>query len=393
MNAPSAFTAGIARREITPKENVWMGGFAFRNRPSESVLTPLWAKTLALADGSGDIALVLAALDRVSLSRELTQSIESECARRFGLPRKRLVIFCSHTHSGPMDWPSIWMPDDPIEREKIEKYSGWLVSQLVEAIGEACAERKAVTLGFHQGLSGIGVNRRRAREGCRHFPGPVDHDVPVLRIADEAGNPAAILFGYACHATALGNYEISGDWPGFACEALESRFPGASVFYVPGCGADINPLPRLLPGKEVALAKSYGEIMATAVETAQSAPGSSLSGPLEVRRGTADLFYESASAPLEYPAWTIRFGSDLLWIALCGEVVVDYSLALKARHGWDSTWVSAYASPTLTYFPSRRVWEEGGYEAGDHTVRIGHPSRFREDVETRILALISELTP
>ncbi len=388
MNAAPAFLAGIARRDITPQESIWLGGFAFRKRASESVLTPLWAKVLALGEES--VALVVAVLERVSLSPELTQSVEVECARRLGVPREKLVIFCSHTHSGPMDWPSSWMPEAPAEREKLENYSRWMVEQLVETIAEACANRKPVSIAFSQGLAGVGVNRRRAREGCRHFPGPVDHDVPVLRITGSAGNTEAILFGYACHATALAGYQISGDWPGFACEALEGRFPGTTAFFIPGCGADINPLPRLLPGKEIALAKAYGEILAAAVEAA--GPGRALAGPLDVRRGTTELFYESAPTTLEYYAWAIRFGSDLLWIALSGEVVVDYSLTLKERHGWDSTWISAYASPGRTYFPSHRVWEEGGYEAGEHTIRSGHPSRFREDVEPRILALVAELT-
>ena len=31
--------------------------------------------------------------------------------------------------------------------------------------------------------------------------GPVDHDVPVLRVSDAQGKLVAVLFGYACHNT------------------------------------------------------------------------------------------------------------------------------------------------------------------------------------------------
>ncbi len=424
------FAAGISRRDITPKENIWMGGFAFRNHPSESVLAPLWAKALALSEADGDAGLVVVTIDRVGLSTELMGSIETECEDRFGLAREKLVIFCSHTHSGPMDWPSVWMKDDPEEIAKVEKYSQWMVERVVDAVGEAIAHRKPASLGFSQGLAGFGVNRRRARPGCRHFPGPVDQDVPVLRIADAEGKNMAILFGYACHATSLAGYEISGDWPGFACEMIEGRHAETTAFFIPGCGADINPLPRLLPGREVALSKMYGEIMANAVDLTLSTNDSGkerpLSGPLTIRRGEAELFYENipgeaeiavlqqhfdpmmrrsgrdlhamSKSPegiplsLKYPAWVMRMG-DLLWIALSGEVTVDYALALKARYGWETTWVSAYASPVKTYFPSRRVWQEGGYEAGDCMVSSSHPSRFREDVETRILEMVENLVP
>ncbi len=424
----SSFTAGIARRNVTPAESVWMGGFSFRDHPSESVLRPLWAKVFVLAGTDGDIGLVVVAVDRVGLSWELMGSIEAECAVRFGMARERIIIFCSHTHSGPSDWPSVWMNNDADEIAKVKKYSRWMVGQVVEAVGEALAARQPVSLGFSQGVAGFGVNRRRERPGCRHFPGPVDQDVPVLRVSDAQGKALAIIFGYACHATSLAGYEISGDWPGFACEVIEERHPSAAAFFIPGCGADINPLPRLLPGREVALSRAYGEIMADAVELAlptnDSVKKRPLSGPLTVRRGVAELYYEklpSAAeiaalrqhpeadmrrsgqhleallqspeglpASLKYPAWVIRIG-DLLWIALSGEVTVDYALTLKERYGWETTWVSAYASPTTAYFPSHRVWEEGGYEAGDCMLRSSHPSRLREDVETHILELVNQL--
>ena len=168
MNILPPFTAGIARRDITPKENIWMGGFAFRNRPSESVLAPLWAKALVLSEADGDAGLVAVAMDRVGLSTELMGSIETECEVQFGLAREKLVIFCSHTHSGPMDWPSVWMKDDPEEIAKVEKYSHWMVERVVDAVGEAIAHRKPASLGFSQGLAGFGVNRRRTTSFLFH---------------------------------------------------------------------------------------------------------------------------------------------------------------------------------------------------------------------------------
>ena len=59
-----------------------------------------------------------------------------------------------------------------------------------------------------------------------------------------------------------------------------------------------------------------------------------------------------------------RCGSwrDLTWIALGGEVVVDYSFRLKRELG-SSTWVTAYANDVMGYIPSLRVLKEGGYEA------------------------------
>lgn len=48
----------------------------------------------------------------------------------------------------------------------------------------------------------------------------------------------AILVGYACHATVLNIYQISGDWPGYAQEEIEKAHPGAIALFMQGCGAD-----------------------------------------------------------------------------------------------------------------------------------------------------------
>jgi hypothetical protein len=64
-----------------------------------------------------------------------------------------------------------------------------------------------------------------------------------------------------------------------------------------------------------------------------------------------------------YPVQVWQFGPSLTLIALGGEVVVDYSLRLKAQHGWEDTWVAAYSNETFAYVPSERVLKEGGYEA------------------------------
>jgi hypothetical protein len=46
------------------------------------------------------------------------------------------------------------------------------------------------------------------------------------------------------------------------------------------------------------------------------------------------------------------------------ETVVDDALRFKQHYGRD-TWVCGYADDTLASIPSRRVWEEGGYNGGE----------------------------
>jgi hypothetical protein len=44
------------------------------------------------------------------------------------------------------------------------------------------------------------------------------------------------------------------------------------------------------------------------------------------------------------------------------------------------------------YIPSRRVWEEGGYEGGAHLDEYGHPAwRWRGDIEERIAESVHQV--
>src|SRR5690606_13432177 len=83
-----------------------------------------------------------------------------------------------------------------------------------------------------------------------------------------------------------------------------------------------------------------------------------------------------------YPVQTWMLGNELLFIAIGGEAVVDYSIRFKKEFNQQTTWVCGYANEMAAYIPSRRVWEEGGYEGGPHIDEYGHPAwRWAGDVE------------
>ena len=73
------------------------------------------------------------------------------------------------------------------------------------------------------------------------------------------------------------------------------------------------------------------------------------------------------------------------------ETVVDYALRFKKEFG-ESTWVCGYADDMIAYIPSRRVWEEGGYEGGARLYEYGRPAfRWAGDVEDRIASAVHEM--
>jgi hypothetical protein len=94
----------------------------------------------------------------------------------------------------------------------------------------------------------------------------------------------------------------------------------------------------------------------------------------------------------------LRFGTDLTLVALASEAVVDFSLRLKRELPGPAVWVSAYNNDFMGYIPSRRVWDEGGYEGGGALTysaqtlyRALHPNIWDPRVEELIVAKVLEL--
>jgi len=416
----SAWKAGVSKIVITPTESIWMAGFGSRTKPSEGVRQDIYVRALALQDGNGQTS-VITTLDLVGIERAMADAVTEQCQRRFGLSRDRLVLNVSHTHSGPVAG-LVLMPLYDLnaeQREVVRRYTESLIGKIVEAIGESIQHLAPAKLEFGQGLAGIAVNRRRVR--LRSLPGPVDHDVPVLAVRDLGGKLRGVAVGYAAHATALNDYRISGDWPGFALEEIEQAEPGAVALFIQGCGADANALPRR--GEE--LARNYGKILAAAVAEVLRGKMTPLTGPLRTAFELVEVPFQTPPTRAElqtrlqdknvflrlhakrllselerdgklpgsypYPVQVWQFGNGLKFIALGGEVVVDYSLRLKQQHGFEQTWVAGYSNDILAYIPSRRVLKEGGYEGGEAMIYFGRPAPFKEAVEDIIVDKVQDL--
>jgi hypothetical protein len=410
--------AGVAKTDITPDGPIWLAGFGARTKPSEGVMHPIYVKALALQDESGATS-VLVTSDLLGFSRVMADFVAREALSKFGLPRERLAINSSHTHSAPVTDNVLRpaYPYDAAQQQVIDRYTAKLLPQVVATIGSAIKDLSPAAISFEQGLAGFAVNRRRV--GHREYPGPVDHDVPVLRVAGSDGKLRAVVFGYACHATSLSNYQVNGDWPGFAQDEVERAHAGAVALFVAGCGADANPLPR----RTVELSKGYAKILAAAVDLVLEGKMKPVTGPLRAVFETVDLPFQQAPTREElqarlndarlrsharfllgvldregkladrypYPVQVWRFGKDLLWIFLGGEVVADYSLRLKKQYGWDNIWVSGYSNDVMAYIPSLRVLKEGGYEGGGAMIPYGQPASFRGPVEEIIIDKTAEL--
>jgi len=438
----AGWKAGVASAVITPDEPMWMAGYASRTKPSEGKIHDLNAKALVLQDEQGT-RLVIVTVDLLGIPRPTRDWLEAQVKHRYKISPDALLLSASHTHSGPVVreaqysiYGNTVYGLSPEQIEQSNRYIENLQQKVLELIGQAIENLAPAKLGYTHARAGFAMNRRLPSEtGVRNSPnpdGPVDHDVPVLRIDGADGKLRAVLFGYACHNTTLSGYEFCGDYAGFAQQDIQDAHPEATAMFIAGCGADQNPYPRGGP-QTVEYCRQHGRALANGVETALAVQARPISGPIRAAVDTVPLDfanppsreqleeqtkskdkYESRHAQVllkeldetgairrtyPYLVQVIRFDDDLTMVALSGEVVVDYSLRLKRELARPAAgglagpvvWVAAYTNDVFGYIPSVRVLKEGGYEAGEAMRYTDLPGPFAPSIEERIVEKVHEL--
>lgn len=417
-----SWRAGAAKVSITPRMPVWMAGYGSRDKPSQGVAQELHAKALAIEDPQG-MRVVIVTSDLIGFVRDVTERIAVRAGQRFELPRNRLVVTSSHTHTGPTLGHSLHVMYDltPEQAQAVEDYTQYLEDQVVDVIGKAIANLVPAQLSFHRGRAGFAMNRREPTpQGVKlgvHPKGPVSNEVPILQVTAPDGTLRAVLFSYACHNTTLtGNhYEFHGDYAGEAQDRFERQHPGAVALFMMGCGGDANPNPR----GELEFAQRNGAELASAVGEALGRDGRRVQGKLrselvhfpiplapapsreefEARLNDSDRFMRRhAQGQLEilhrnghslreysYPLQAVQLGDTVTLVALGGEVVVGYALRLQQMLGAETTWPVGYANDVFAYIPTRQILSEGGYEADRSQIYYGMPGPWAPEIETTIL--------
>ncbi|MDC0176490.1 hypothetical protein OAJ60_06125, partial [Planctomycetaceae bacterium] len=318
-------------------------------------------------------------------------------------------------------------------------YCHRLEGALVALVGDSLNDCSPARLSYSHARAGFAMNRRLKNPDPEGEPylnhpnpdGPVDHDVPMLQVTWKSPDRRAILFGYACHNTTMFVNQYAGDYAGYAQSFLEQDHKETTALFLNGCSGDQNGFPR----GTVELSRRHGRTLATAVEAAMQNRQVEVHGPLRVALGHVQLDYQPAptrkqledylagvASPFkdyeltrthaarllrqikkgnklrrtyDFPVQTVRFGRQLVLVALAGETVVDYSLRLKKElRGNGAVWVSGYNNDVFAYIPSRRLLAEGGYEprrSMNYVTGTVQPGPFDPSIEERIIGKVHEL--
>jgi hypothetical protein len=424
--------AGVGKTDITSPVGMEMTGYLGRQQPSLGVHDPLFAKGLVLDDGNTKLALV--SCDLLALSRESTQTIRSLIQKKSGIPTQHILIACTHTHSGPA---TVFLRNcGTVNKDWLAK----LEQQIAETVVRAAQKLQPAKLGYGIGIADINLDRREKIIPA-HSAGVVDKSLGVIKIERPDGEPLAIILNYTCHAVvqAEKNRSFSADFPGVASQYIESNYPSEPVvLYFNGACGNINPVIRGGTWEDVA---HLGEIVGKeAVYILNSIAGSetlqlsAISRKIELQlkiptiagiEHELDLFRERAvelaeteavaqkgvtamiwwaeetldilkqgkqpeSIPLEIQV--LKLG-DLNLVGIGAEVFCEIGLNIKKQAG-SPTFVIGYANHDIGYIPTRKAFEEGGYEVTNAYRYYGNFIIMRDAdhiVESTALNLINSL--
>ena len=394
---------GAAAVEITPPLGLEMDGYGARLGGASGVHDPLWARAL-VAEGRDGTAIGLVVADLLGIEPRLQGQIADEVLASTGIPRERLQLAGTHTHSGP----AFRAPSDA------EHVVG---AHIAEAVSRAWEGRREAAAAVGMGtVDGIAENRRPNG-------GPVDRRVTVTRFDGVDGEPIATLVNYGCHPTTLGpnNLLYSADFPGVVCAQVEATSGGVAIFST-GPQGDVNPggyspegsmVGVVVPWRTFESADRYGRAIAAVASavrrTLEPRPADRVWGDsriVDLRRKTlapaavardaaraaaaaadvvraadlspdttyhaivaaayADLIAAQAEDPDRDRPVAVRISAlafgPLLHLGVGGELFVAHGQRIRAALGDDLTCVAALCDGSAGYFPTADAFEVGGYE-------------------------------
>jgi neutral ceramidase len=397
--------AGAAIVDITPPLGTSLAGY-FHDRRASGVHDPLLAKALAIeADGR---AFGIIACDLIALPDDAVRAIRAGAAAGCDLRAQDVMVACTHTHTGP---PTINVFQTRADRGAVDH----AVQGATQALLDSRSACQPATLRVARGeLRGFTFNRRYrlADGGAVSFPGPrpdivgpagpVDPEVIVLSFAAASAAPIAVIVNFALHLDTVGGDVISADYPSFMSALIRDGLgPQTVPIFLNGACGDINHLDYSSPqhpGQGFERAQAIGEALGrTALAILPDAEPMALhveAGSETVRLRTRALSREVvarahetvASAPtlgsldreqvwayetvrvselaptVEAEIQALRLG-DCALVGIPCEVFTELGMEIKRRSPLAATAVVELANGYHGYLPTRRAYDEGGYEA------------------------------
>ena len=436
---PLPFRAGAALVDLAPSSfPVRVNGW-FTERTADSVVDPLTARALALADGR--TTLVLCVVDSCMVPRGILDEAKAKASQATGVPVDRMLISATHTHSAPAAMGCLGSRMDPA-------YAAILPGKIAEAVIAAVKNLQPARAGwtafddwdhthnrrwirrpdkllddpFGQPTVRANMHPGHQSPDVTGPSGPVDPQLSMLAVESTEGKPLALLANYSMHYQ--GSPLLSSDYFGrftvHIGELLKAG-PGFTGIMSQGTSGDLWSGDYSAPAKSAleydAYAREIAERVAaayrkiewhTAVPLAMVETTLTLNNriPDEARlrwaeerqqalgdqlpQAQADIYaleamYLHEGPTTEFKLQALRIG-DLGITGIPNEVFCLTGLKLKARSPFHLTMNISLANGAEGYIPPPEQHALGGY-----TTWPARTAKLEEPAETKITAALTTL--
>ncbi|UCG94468.1 MAG: hypothetical protein JSW13_01540 [Candidatus Aerophobus sp.] len=357
------------------------------------------------------------------------------------IPGENIQVVAFHTHSGP--------ETGVIFAEVNQEYLDGLPRLIAQGICKAKENLKKMDLWVGRGEEYTLCNNRRIwmKDGTLRMnweklnprdikepAGPVDPEVGIIIAKDGERRTPAILINYSCHPAILAgdNFSISEDYAGYTTRFIESKTGALSIF-TNGATGNINHINVYHPEQRRGFyeAERLGTILGRKVTSLidEASPLSfdkinlhqkrielplrfvspqevkwakSLVEGKEIKKislvdGIPDQIYAQQILTLSKikekilttEVDVLSLGDKLALVSIPGELFVELGLKIKKQSPFPYTYIVGYANDYVGYIPTKKAFEEGGYE-----VRTGAASKLApeagEIILKQILSLLKE---
>ena len=250
---------GHAKKNITPPIGIYhrMWGAA-RHDIATGIHKPLECHLFVFEPINGDPANrhIRIQLDFVYLNNNQLDQIAAPAAKIAEIPRKSVIITCSHSHSaGVFESNRFELPGGNL----IEPYLSEVAQNIKDLTSQALANLYPATFTYGQGTCEMASNRDFYDEENKlyatgHNPDEIiENPLTVVRVCNENDTPTLFIIHYGCHPTTLAwdNSLISPDFVGSLRETVEGE-TGSSCCYLQAPCGDIGPREGFVGDTEIA---------------------------------------------------------------------------------------------------------------------------------------------
>jgi len=430
--------SGFARVDITPPLGLPLSGY-FRKRPASGVLDPLEINALAVSDGE-NTAVILTA-DFSVMTKDRCDIIRKKVSERCGIPVENVMVTSLHQHT------SLRISFADIITDMMSEFDGFSDDNYIEFLYRRFCDsaqmaiddmkESTVSVGIRETAEPISFIRRYImKDGSLQtnpgsfdpseidrMNGTPDNNVRLVKFSREGANDIAFI-SFATHPDVVGGDRYSADWPGFARRFVEKDLDGVSCVLLLGFQGDSNHLDfiggrrsgyeharfmgrqiadavvsmwngteRLADGKvccemETVHLKTR-DIDESRIEEARAYCREYDAGKIDIKAHLADVAEAKqiachASSPKyrAVPIGHIKIGKISV-LGFGGEPFTEYGEKIRAFAPDRFVIGACLANGAAHYFPTKKAFEEGGFEA-----RSAH---FLPDCEEKLLAAAERL--